>query len=41
MSAVKHALSFSRPAAVEMMANSAAGECDDFQSIILIICFEY
>jgi hypothetical protein len=41
MNAVKHALNFSRPATVEIMANSAAGECDDFQVIVLINCFEY
>ena len=41
MNALKHALNFSRPATVEMMANCAAGECDDFQSVVLINCFEY
>jgi hypothetical protein len=41
MNTVKYALNFSRPAAVKMMANSAAGECDDFQIIVLINCFEY
>jgi len=41
MNDVKYALNFSRPAAMEMMANSAAGECDDFQIIVLINCFEY
>jgi hypothetical protein len=41
MNAVKHALIFSRPAKVEMMANGAAGECGDFQIIVLINCFEH
>jgi hypothetical protein len=40
MNAVKHSLNFSCPATVEMMANSAAGDCDDFQIIVLINCFE-
>jgi len=41
MNAVKYALNFSRPATVEMMANSAAGESDDYQIIVLINGFEY
>ena len=41
MNAVKHYLNFFRPATVEMMANSAAGECDDFQIIVLMNCVEY
>jgi hypothetical protein len=41
MNAVKHDLNFSRPATVEMMASNEAGECDDFQIIVLINCFEY
>jgi len=41
MIAVKHALNFSLPATVEMMANSAADGCDNFQIIVLINCFEY
>jgi hypothetical protein len=38
---MKHTITFSRPVTVEMIAHSAADECDSFQIIVLVNCFEY